>query len=43
MGSVEEVQVFWVEFGLILVVEGMEADAACLGEVWGRICWSLGG
>ena len=26
LGSVEEVQVFWVEFGLMLVVEGMVVE-----------------
>ena len=27
LGSVEEVQMFWVEFGLMVVVEGMEVEA----------------
>ena len=43
LGSVEEFQVFWVEFGLMLVVEEWRLIAGISGEVWGRIGRDLGG
>ena len=43
MGSVLVCGGVWGESGLMLGVEGVEADAGISGEVWGGRCWSFGG